>query len=85
MTWRCTQNLFHYSFDFQIHTFTEQLKLEGTFDDHLVQGPCQEQEYLLLDQVVLSPIQTEHEHFQCGESTTTLGDLLHCLTTFTVN
>lgn len=47
-----------------MHRVTEGLELEGTFNDHLVQAPCHEQEYLLLNQVVLSPIQTEHEHFR---------------------
>lgn len=61
MRQRCTQNLFHYSFGFQIHKITEHLKLEATFND---QAPCHEEEYLLLNQVVLSPTQTEHEHFQ---------------------
>lgn len=30
--------------------------LEGTFEGHLVQLPCNEQEHLLLDQVAQSPV-----------------------------
>ena len=38
--------------------------LEGTIKGHLVQSPCSEQGYLLLDQVAQSPVQPGLECFQ---------------------
>jgi len=58
--------------------------LEGTFKDHLVQGPCHGQGHLPLDQVAQSPIQPGLEHSQGGASTAPLGNLFQCLTTLVV-
>jgi len=38
--------------------------LEGTFDSHLVQPPCNKQRHLQLDQVAQGPIQPDLECFQ---------------------
>ena len=39
------------------HRTIEWFGLEGTFKDHLVQSPCNEQGHLQLDQVAQSPVQ----------------------------
>jgi len=44
------------------YTTTESLELEGTFKDHPVQFPCNEQGHLQLDQVAHSLVQP---HLQC--------------------
>ena len=46
------------------HGITEQFGLEGTFTDHLVQPPCNEQGHLQLHHVAQSPIQPGPECFQ---------------------
>jgi len=51
----------------QNHRILEQLELEGTFEGHLVEPLCNEQEQLQLDQVTQSPAQPDVECVQgCG-------------------
>jgi len=47
-----------------VHRIIEQFGLQGTFQGHLVQPPCNKQGHLLLDQAAQSPIQPNLECFQ---------------------
>jgi len=60
------------------------LGLEGSFTGRVVQPPCSEQGHLQLDQVALSPIQSDVECSRDGASTTSLGNLFQCFTTLIV-
>ena len=60
-------SLFHespYSQIVQNHRITEYVELEGTFNGHLVQLPCNEQGYLQLNQVAQSLVQPDLEILQ---------------------
>jgi len=60
----------------------DSLELEGTIYDDLVQLPHNEQGRPQLDQAAQNLIQPPLERYRA--STTSLGNLFHCLTTLTV-
>lgn len=62
------------------HRIIESFKWEG--EGHLVHLPCNQQAYLQLDQVAMSPIQPDLECLQ-GQGTY-LSNLLQCFITLTV-
>ena len=67
------------------YRITESLELEGTFKDHLVQLPCNEQGHPQLDLGVQGLIQPHLESPQgWGTPHTILGNLFQCLITLTV-
>ena len=69
------------SHGFRYHTINS-LELERTIYDDLVQFPYSDQGHLRLDQVAQNLIQPHTERDRA--STTTLGNLFHCLTTLAV-
>ena len=69
------------SHGFRCHII-DSLELEGTIYDDLVQLPHNEQGHPQLDQVAQNLIQPHTERDRA--STTSLGNLFHCLTTLTV-
>jgi len=56
----------------------ESFEWEGTFKNHQIQLPCNEQGHLQLDEVAQSPVSRD------GAATTFLGNLYQCLITVIV-
>ena len=67
-----------------LHRIIGFFELEGTLEGHLVQLPCNEQGHLQLHQVLRAPSSLTSGFCMDGASTTSLGNLCHCLNTLIV-
>lgn len=68
----------------QFHKITESFGLEGTLKAHLDQLPCNEHGQLQLSQIAQSAPSLTLNVTRDGAPTTSLGNLIQCLTTLTV-